>query len=265
MSDELARRASAALAAAEDESKSRLRKWVRSLFESDANVREVLLEAKPASSARVHLQEMLSDRVRESDGPVLLDVIDELLGELDRQRADEPGLYLVDGRTGKSLMRLREEGIYQPPDYVGEDGVRRRAKPVLHPGIAAPMAMAAHEGGRLEEALARPGSAAALAFARDPGTVAAAAEAALVAMGYEPGPRDGSLPVEGEAEVGREYYDPLQSLNDSFHRHSAFGAALARKVAEAMRSSASRRFEILEPVQMRSSKQRWLTVRFRHG
>jgi len=260
--DALARAPGSALAREEDGSRSRVRLWLRGLFEGDANVREIILAASPAAGAKEHLTQMLEGSVAPGSEAHLSPVLDELLAELEEQRREEPGLYLVDGKTGKAMMRLQGEAIYQPPDYVGEDGIRRRARPVLHPGIAAPMTMAAFEKGRLEEASSRPEAAMALRVIHDPGSMVRAAEARLVELGYEVGQVDGG--ISDEVEVGREYYDPLQSQNDSFHRHSVFGAALASKVAGKM-GRLSRRCEIMPPVPERNSKQRWYRVAFRHA
>jgi hypothetical protein len=80
-------------------------------------------------------------------------------------------------------------------------------------------------------------------------------------MGYDVGPVENGI-VE-IIEIGREYYDPMQSRNDQFHRHSMFGALLAKKVADKMGSV--RKCELSPAMMERNSKQRWYKVTVKYG
>jgi hypothetical protein len=244
----------------EDRRISRIRIWLRKQFEEEQNVREILLASFPAQAAKQHLIDYLGEQIQEKlwNQEFFHQILDELLAELEEQRSAEPSLYLVDANTGKSIMRLREEAIYQPPDYIGEDGIQRRAKPVLHPGISVPLTMRAHNEGRLAKASANPNSASALLAIREPNSIIEAAIPHLQQMGYEVGPLDSGEPEE--VEVGREFYDPLQSQNVMFHRHAAFGAILARRIAERM--GEAKKCDILRAVSEKNSKQRWVRVTF---
>lgn len=254
MSD-IIRRDSDVLAQLED-TKSSIRVWLRDLFESDSDIRHLLESTENVLDAKTSLLEILEGK---SDDSILEEVLNELLNELQQYKNSEPGLYLVDSKTGKSVMRLREGSIYQPPDYVGEDGIKRKAKPVLHPGISAPLTILVHEEGKLSEAKEKPGSLKSLTAIVDPDSIIRYAEIKLRELGYEVGSVDGGT-VE-EIEIGREYYDPLQSKNDQFHRHSAFGAILAKKVVDGMGNT--HKCELLSIKSERNSKQRWYLVSVR--
>jgi hypothetical protein len=80
-------------------------------------------------------------------------------------------------------------------------------------------------------------------------------------MGYEVGPV--SEGTDDSIEIGREYYDPLQSMNGNFHRHSAFGAILAKKIMSHV--SGSRKYELTSIVMEKNSKQRWYRVSIRYA
>ena len=244
----------------EEHSKSRLRIFLRRLFEADLNVREILIGAKPAKSAKNDLVQLLQDQIKEEDTHLLNELLDELLDELEQQRSSEPSLYLVDTKTGKTLLRLDTEAIYQPPDYIGEDGLKHRAKPILHPGISVPLTLAVHEKAKLQKALAKPGYQSALQYSTAPESIIQNAKSKLEKAGYTVGSVDGNQ-VE-TVEIGREYYDPLQSTGTTFHRHELFGAILAKRIIEKI--GTPQLCEILDITAEKNSKQRWYTVRFKH-
>jgi len=233
---------------------SNVRIRVRDLFEIDPNIKKILSDAENPSDVSASILEILKkEKLNES---VLEEVLGELLGELDQYKNSEPGLYLVDSKTGKSVIKLREGAVYQPPDYIGEDGIKRRAKPILHPGISVPLTMLIHEEGRLSLAKEKPGSSKALTAVLDPTSIIREAEFRLQEMGYEIGPVNEGF-VE-KIEIGREYYDPLQSKNDQFHRHFAFGAILAKKIMSKMQDF--EKCELVSIESMKNSKQRWYEV-----
>ena len=236
-----------------DASKPRTRLYLRKMFESDPETRKILEHSNPASDAKSELLKLLE--WSPSDGPTISEIVDELLEELEHQRKTEPGLLLIDESTGKTVMKLREGAIYHPPDYIGEDGIRRRAKPIVHPGIAAPLMMKVHEEGKLALAANNSSSAQSLKAITDPNSIIRQAEEKLREMGWDIGPIENG--ITEEIEIGREYYDPLQSKNDKFHRHQMFGDALARKIAARMEI---KKCELSSIVSKKNSKQRWYIV-----
>jgi hypothetical protein len=233
-------------------SKPRIRLYLRKIFESDLETRKILEHSNPTSDAKSELLKLLE--WSPSDGPTIPEVMDELLNELEHQRKMEPGLLLIDEKTGKMVMKLREGAIYQPPDYIGEDGVKRKAKPIVHPGITAPLMMKVHEEGKMVLA-ANNSSAQSLKAITDPNSIIRQAEEKLREMGWDIGPIENG--ITEEIEIGREYYDPLQSKNDKFHRHQMFGDALACKIAARMET---KKCELSSIVSKSSSKQRWYIV-----
>ena len=234
-------------------SKPRIRLYLRKMFESDPETRKILEQSNPASDAKSQLLKMLE--WSPSDGPTIPEVMDELLDELEHQRKTKPGLLLIDEKTGKTVMKLREGAVYYPPDYVGEDGIQRRAKPIVHPGISAPLMMKIHEEGRMDLAVNNPSSIRSLQAITDPSSIIRRAEEKLRELGWDVGPIENG--IAEEIEIGREYYDPLQSRNDKFHRHHMFGDALARKIADRMEA---KKCELSSIVSKRNSKQRWYVV-----
>ena len=261
MNDLIVANKSGLLSTSDNEIKIRLRIWVRKLFESDEEIRKVVINSVPAKSAKEPLTTLILDKVTEEARSSLSDILDELLNELEYQRTHSPSLYLIDSSTGKMVMRAGENTVYQPPDYIGEDGIKRRARPALHPGISVPLTMAAHESGKLQKALAKPGSAKSLQYATQPDSIMQIATEKLRSLGCEVDcVLDGKIE---EIEIGREYYDPLQSSNSSFHRHVLFGSILAKRIAESIKPLATR-CEIISVKLEQNSKQRWYKAVYKY-
>jgi len=253
-------------AQAEEAVRIRYRLELRRRFEEDPNVRECLSDGRPAAECREWVLDALKDSCREGTEDLFTQVVDELLREIDHFRSMPPAMYLVDERTGQALLPLKEGLIQRPPDFVGDDGIVRRARPIVHPGVSSELAMREQASTRRTAALERaeaagPTAALSVAHERDPGSITAVAAEFLESAGVTVGPIAGAGDP-GEVEFGREFYDGiLQSPNYAFHRFRMFGELLARKVLEAMGGPGA--CELGRPELQNSSKHRWYRVSFR--
>ena len=218
-------------------------KQVRDELESNQEARDLVSKAFPASGSKEELVRILSTARPGRDYPVpkpgtedLFEAaVDRVLAELEKQRGLPPALYIVDRDTGDVVMPLPAGGVYQPPDYIGEDGKTHKARPVVHPGITSSLAVARAEEFRKGKALAgvKDDLVAKKAYEHleDPRQIAAGAADRLRSMGVEVS----DLPAGGEpedvVEFGREHVNGVfQSPNLSFHRSAMFADLLANKL-----------------------------------
>lgn len=235
--------------------RARVRMSLRAEFETDA-VREAF-EAPGDPAPR--LRQLLAAHSVHGAEDVFEDSITELVSEVAAMRLMPPSMYLVDQSTGRAVIPFRNDMVYQPPDYVGLDGVTRPARPVLHPGVAAPLTEAAHERGVEAAMLAAPGPS--TEHLSDAQSIVRHAREALLAAGYDDaGAPDGPC---REAEVGREPLESArQASGSAVWRARMFGAALAKRVAATMDESGSRGFRLGEAVRERNSRRTWYSVTY---
>lgn len=241
---------------------------VRRELEENLEAREMVAAADPPSEAREELLRILRAHRSGRDVPVqkpgsdgLLEAaVDQVLGELGRQRSLPPSLYLVNSETGGVVMPIPSGGVYHPPDYVGEDGETHRAKPIVHPGLTSSLAMAAAAEHRKESLLERhrgdPVAMKALEHLTEPQKMVQDAGERLRSQGVSvSGLEDGEDPEES-VEFGREHVNGvLQSPNLSFHRSSMFAGILATRLLKMCGSGGEVRVGRLR--EKSNGKQRW--------
>lgn len=236
----------------DDEEKSKTRIWLRDVFESNSEIRQILEK----SNSAIDSKQLVINALGETINQHVPEILDELLLELEHFKTQEPGLYLINSETGKPVIKLPKGAIYQPSDYIGEDGVKRKSKPILHPGISVPLVIMKNEEAKLQSATSDPNSARALIAILDPNSIIRGAKIRLQHLGYEIGPvEDGEIQ---EFIIGKEHFDPLQSKNNQFHRHSVFASVLAKRIIDMIGKTT--KCEFVSITQEKNSKQRWYKV-----
>jgi len=245
-------------------------RMVRRELEENPEARETVAAADPASSASEELLRILSVSrsgrsfpvLREGTEELLAKAVGQVLAELEVQRKGPKSLYLVDETTGKSVMALPEEAIYQPPDYVGEDGELRKAKPIVHPGLSSSLAMKRAENWRLGKvsalAEANPMLKKAFEHLTEPEKMVVLASEKLRREGFIPSDLGDGEPEE-TIEFGRESVAVMfQSPNPGFHRAHVFADSIARRVADLCNPGSEVRLGTIK--ERNNGKQRWYVL-----
>lgn len=243
---------------------------VRRELEENPEARDTVAAAEPATSAADELFRILSSTRPGREIPVLKPGTEEILGravaqvlaELEVQRKGPRGLYLVDESTGRSVMALPEDAIYQPPDYVGEDGELRKAMPIVHPGLSSSLALKRTEEWKVKTAVERaeknPALRGTYEHLTDPERMAAIAADRLRALGVMASGLGDEDPEE-EVEFGREHVGGVfQSPNPGFHRLHTFAGSIVRRVMEKCGPGSEVRLGRVK--EKSNGKQRWYTV-----
>lgn len=156
--------------------------------------------------------------------------IDILLEELDNMRLDPSTTYLVNDMTGRSILKMTPDMVFQPPDFINEFGKLQKSQPILHPKISAPLLRKRYENGRTQEIIAKVGRSApsSIEHVVDSNSILDIATRILQEHGIEIRELSGEWQ---DVEVGREQRDGVhQSLNPQFHRSNLWGGILARKI-----------------------------------
>lgn len=236
---------------------TRYRREIRASFETNENVVAILTNAGDPKSVQGEVSAALSSMIREGTEYLFDQILGELLDELVQLKKNSPSLYLVDEASGKLIIPLRQGAVYQPPPYKDDEGNLHKSKPILHPGISAPLAESKAGADREAAALANPS----LVYdhLRSPEAIVERAKEKLQEMGF-----DTTKAASGSPDTvafGREYHDgALQSPNPMFHRVEAFGGALARQVARLLQERQVLGCGLSRPVLKQNSKWRWYEV-----
>lgn len=243
---------------------------VRKELEDNPEARETVAAAEPAAAASPELVRILSSArpgrevpiLRPGTEDLLTRAVGQVLAELEVQRRGPKGLYLVDESTGKSVLALPEGAIYQPPDYVGEDGLPRKAMPIVHPGLSSSLVMKQTEDWKVRTAIERSEKDEMLRRAyehlTDPEKMAAIAGERLRELGVLTSDLGTEEPEE-EIEFGREHVGGVfQSPNPGFHRLHLFAGSIVRRVMARCGPGAEVRLGRVK--EKSSGKQRWYTV-----
>ena len=234
---------------------------VRLGLERQPGLKAAVIGAEPARDATPAVMEALAHLARYGSDDVFEESVDQVLRELEAQRKADPSLYLVNDATGELVMPLTEEDIYVPPDYVDEGGITRPARPVVHPGIAAGLAMRAtkaHRMGKVREAASDPVAGKAYEHLLDPGKILEGAKSRLEHVGMAVGPVEDPSVTE-TLEFGREHVEAaIQGLNPAFHRSSMFASVLAQKILSLVGRDGSVELGEIRPVETR--RERWYEV-----
>jgi hypothetical protein len=245
---------------------NKYRRDLRSHFQNDPNVKESIPLDKPASECKEHVMDALKHICRPGTEGLFERVIEELLKEIDEFRLRPSSSYIVDDKTGRVLVPLSDNAVYTPPDFIGEDGLVHKARPIVHPSISSGLAMAEQERHRMKIAISKakesgPLGILSLEHEKDPDSIRRVAVEILESKGF----RVDSIPRGSGKEIviefGREAKDGGQAPNYSFHRFKMFGTILAKKIADSIEQGST--YDLDRPVLNTTSKQRWYTASVR--
>lgn len=230
---------------------------LRHEFETDELTRKILERNNPATGGFDELLGHLSNLIRPETEEVFKECLNDLLLELDHQRKSPGSLYLISTDTGAAIMPLNSQMIYQPPDFIGDDGKKHKAKQILHPKISAPLAIKIHEDARLLEKLKKVEGKLAFEHVRNPNSIRNVAIEFLAKNGYISESLDDDF-KQINLEFGKEHQDVFQSINPAFHRHVSFGRTLARQIMSEAGSPS--KYEIGDVKTCENAKFHWYSV-----
>lgn len=250
----------------EESISAKYRHEIRSRFETDEAVRQSLATAADPTKVVDEVAGLLSSTIRPGTEQIFDKVLKEALSELKTMMKADPSLYLVDDKTGKVVMPLRPGTIYQPPPYVDENGVTHQSRPILHPGVAAPLAEVKVSQDKTALAMRDPSHA--YDHLRAPSAIRDRAIEVLMDLGYTCEATSTGADWE-KTEVltfGKEYYEGvLQSPNPMFHRVEAFGGALGRQVARFLQEKQANKYGLGLIVEKSNAKFRWYEISVYYG
>lgn len=234
---------------------------MRKELEENPAARDIIIQCNPATNAWGALSEKFWHLVKLGSEDLFEKALYTLLEELDSMRRMEPSLYLVSSETGKAIMPISPNSIFQPPDFIDENGIQRPAKPIVHPAITSSLALLAQKGAKLESLQRKvkdPFKRAALAHLSGLKSIIQSAEDRLLAIGVKPSNLQDEESSH-ELEFGRDQIDGIyQAPNYSFHRANIFSAVLAQKILKLCGPNGS--YQILEAKECKSSTQIWFMV-----
>lgn len=249
----------------------RIRSLVGSNSETGWHLQEVMKHAVPALSAKEAVTEILlrAEAVSEGTEDIFHEAVTVLLEELEEQRKVGAKRWIVDETTGRAIVPLTPETIYQPPEWTDEEGRVHKPLPRLHPDIAIGLAEArvkAEKNAKILALAADPVRGRSYRHLSDPQSIAELARHRLREAGVRVMDAGSEL-GEGEdsvVEFGRENVEAdLQSTNESFHRTANYAASLAVKVQKLLKPGAT--CYLGEVSIVTSPKERWFTVPVRIG
>ncbi len=246
---------------AEQAIETRYRLELRTKFQKDTRVNNALVESKDClltEGTYESIRGLVKDVIRQGTEEIFDRILRELLEELDAMHKREPSAYLVNMTDGKVLMPIEAKDVYTPPSYVGEDGITRPAKPILHPAISAPLTMYAQQENLKREAITRATNPSAVEhLVQGPESIISRARDLLRHQGIEVEPVDNGKTAT--IEVGRERIDDmLQSPNYGFHRSQMYGSLLAKKVIDLLKGKGQ--CYLKNAVLRKGSKEQWYEV-----
>jgi hypothetical protein len=240
---------------------------LRERLQKDETIKAVVTASVPATDAFAFVEGAAWELVREGTEDVYRDAIMFLLAELDELRKGADQAYVVDTSTGEIVAPLTKEAIYQPPDYVDEQGITRPAKPVLDPQLAAFLIMKSAADAREAEVRRKaedPVRGRAYLHLTRPQMIAELAEQRLAESGMrrvkdEADLKDCELTL---LEFGQEANEAdLQSTNPFYHRLWSYSAILASRVM--MMAGTGGEYWMSEVHGNRDEEVRWYAVTVR--
>lgn len=221
-------------------------------LEENETIKQMIIESNPAVSAKEKILPLLLEFNKFGTEDLLERAVTILLEELDNLRLKKPSLYLIDEKTGRTVSALSKELIFTPPDYVGEDGITRTSRPMVHPALSSALGLMRYEKSKLSK-LPRT-----LTFqhVHEPDQILVVANRLLKSNGIK---KPTSKTKEEIIEIGREHYDAdFQSTNNAFHRFNMFGILLAKKLIALVGDKASGELKSIKL--KKNSKHRWFEV-----
>jgi hypothetical protein len=235
---------------------------IRKAFQEDPVANKIAADAIPAISAKGLLVDHLWHLVKPGSEDIFERSITIILEELEEARQKPPSLYLVSMQTGRSILPLPKNGIFQPPDFEGEDGQLHKARLTVHPSITSALGLAAQETEKkaiLLKKAQNPAHKHAYAHLAGPEKIVDSAKERLKSAGVIVVAELAEIYPAFEIEFGREHRDGItQSPNFQFHRANLFSAVVAQKILRICGSGGECQIGAVR--EMTSSKQRWFIV-----
>lgn len=232
---------------------------IRQILETNEELQEIISSVDNAIDARDEVTSLLRSSL-EHDADTLHEAVGIILKELDELKGRPPSLYLVDEHTGKLLIPINDDAVVQLPDYIGEDGITRQQKPILHPGISSSLAMVAHHREKQNKAIekSKQNKATENAYTHliNPEKLIDLVKEkilpSIITCDFED---DGG--TTEVIEFGREQINGVfQSSNMYFHRVQMFASTLAHKIIANKPKQCA--FGVLE--NKHDSKQQWYSI-----
>ncbi len=221
-----------------DDVKAYYLKIIRNELENNTEIRDAISNFNPISKAHDKLITMLnsceiSKSFNENEVEYLNDSVRIILDELEIMRNGPKSLYLIDELSGKAIMALPDNSIYQPKDFIGIDGKLHKSSPVIHPGIASSIAIKLSEDWKKSTIIEKTKETSALALEHisNPNKMLRTIIQQLKKL------RINSFLLnktpENIIEFGREHIDGVfQSINPDFHRLHLFVEIVVKKICK---------------------------------
>lgn len=229
---------------------------LRKLFQEDEDIKHAItIEDK--EERRKQILTFVLKIANPGTEDVLEEAINILLNEYEKMKLVPYQQYLIDEQTGMAIMPLTKDSLFQPPDYIGEDGKKHKAQIIVHPGISSAIGLAMQERSKIAAAITKGGPE--FEHLKDPSSIIKITKELLESEGFEIGAcPNGFIQIY---EIGHEHEEGVfQSLNKSFHRYELFGKILAKKIIHDMKNKGISRCELGIPQLMKNNKHRWYTV-----
>ena len=239
---------------------------LRDEFQTNEEVKDIIAEAKPAVSCVDVVKSRLKNLAVIDSVSIFEEAVLYLLTEIDEFRQLTPGLYIVDKETGKAITQYGPDAVFQPPDYIGEDGKLHKSQLVVHPKITSAIVKSRVEQHRLQRIAAQvknnPAAAASFAHITEPHKLITKLKTRLETSGVEVELVDSGF--SEYLEFGRENInDIFQAPNIMFHRLQSWTNSLFKRIT-AMNPD-KQKIGLGQMSEHKGNKQTWFTVGVRIG
>lgn len=245
-------------------------RMLRSTIENVKEIAEILINAENPEDAVKGLISAVEDSEDPEifrDAKILDKSIRILVQEYELQKKD-PGLYIVDESTGRSIIKAGADNILDLPAFKDEFGRMIKPNPILHPKWSSALGMLKHERGKqtklkieaMDKVEEDSTKAPIYAHILDPNSITHHAKEELTKVGI-----DVIRIVDGEEkefQVGKEHIETdYQSMSIRFHRAQMFGKILAKKIEAEI--GLSKICSIGRVEEKKNSKHRWYSIMVR--
>lgn len=239
-------------------------RMLRRAIEGVEGVAEILINAEnPEDAVKGLIDAMDPENFR--DPEILEKSVQILVQEYELQKKD-PGLYIVDEDTGRSIIKAGPDNVLNLPEFEDEFGRMVKPNPVLHPKWSSALGMLKHERGKqtklkieaIDKIEADSTKTPIYEHILDPNSIAHHAKEELAKLGI------GVVRIESDGEekefqVGKEHIETdYQTMSSRFHRSQMFGKILAKKIEAEV--GLSKLCSIGRVEEKKNSKHRWFSV-----
>jgi hypothetical protein len=238
---------------------------IRKFIHDSTELAQLIADSDPAISCAADVYTLIAHTILPGTEEIFKSAIHEILEELDRHRQLPSSLYLIDQHSGKAVIPISERDIYQPPDYIGEDGKLQKSKPIVHPKITSSLALAQAEQynrQKIQKLAEHPVHGLSYRHLTEPDQISELIRSKLEHIGFQFIPQSESNVVE--MEFGREIIEAdMQSHNHRFNRIQSYAAIVATKI---VRLNENKHPMWMGPISLRkNSKMRWFVISFQFG